>query len=134
MKTQQQTAALYPNLLYHDAAAAIGWLEQLGFECISDHRDDAGDVVHGELALDSAVVMLGTAGAGREPFRSLPARGALIYCAVGDVDAVCDRARSAGAEIVVEPMDTDYGSRDLALRDPEGNLWSFGTYRPQVGA
>jgi uncharacterized glyoxalase superfamily protein PhnB len=134
MKPQEKPAAIYPNLLYRDAGAAIEWLEQLGFECIEDHRDEDGNVVHGELALDSAVVMLGTAGAGREPFRSLPASGGLIYCAVGDVDAVFYRARRAGAEIVVEPMDTDYGSRDFALRDPEANLWSFGTYRPQVGA
>ena len=134
MKTRQQTATLYPNLLYCDAPAAIHWLEGLGFDCLEDHRDDEGNVVHGELALDSAVVMLGTAGAGREPFRSLPAGRALIYCAVSDVDALFDRARTAGAEVAVEPMDTDYGSRDFALRDPEGNLWSFGTYRPEVGA
>lgn len=132
MKTQEKTAAIYPNLLYRDAAAAIEWLEQLGFRCIEDHRDDDGNVVHGELALDSAVVMLGTAGAGREPFRSLSAGGALIYCAVGDVDALFGRAWEVGAEVVVESMDTDYGSRDFALRDPEGNVWSFGTYHPQV--
>ena len=38
-------------------------------------------------------------------------------------------ARAAGAEIITEPHDTDYGSRDFAARDPEGNRWSFGTYR-----
>ena len=39
------------------------------------------------------------------------------------------RARAAGAEIIAGPHDTDYGSRDFAARDPEGNRWSFGTYR-----
>jgi len=36
---------------------------------------------------------------------------------------------AAGADIIRKPEDTDYGSREFALRDPEGNLWSFGTYR-----
>jgi uncharacterized glyoxalase superfamily protein PhnB len=70
---------------------------------------------------------------GREPFRSLPAGGSITYCAVEDVDALHQRARDAGADIPLEPMDTDYGSRDFTVRDPEGNLWAFGTYRPQVG-
>jgi len=74
--------------------------------------------------------MLGTAGAGREPFSSLPAGGALGYCAIEDVDSLCERARAAGADIPLEPTDTDYGSRDFTVRDPEGNLWAFGTYRP----
>ena len=124
----------YPNLLYRDAAAAMDWLERtLGFERREDHRDDDGNVQHAELTLGSATVMLGTAGAGREPFRSLPAGGSLVYCAVEHVDALYERARAAGAEVPLEPMDTDYGSRDFTVRDPEGNLWAFGTYRPRVG-
>ena len=59
-----------------------------------------------------------------------PGTGA-VYVAVPDVDRLHERARAAGAEIVMEPFDTDYGSRDFAARDPEGNLWSFGTYRPE---
>ena len=121
----------YPNLLYRDAAGAMDWLERtLGFERREDHRDDDGNVQHAELTLGSAIVMLGTAGAGREPFRSLPAGGSLVYCAVEHVDALYERARAAGAEVPLEPMDTDYGSRDFTVRDPEGNLWAFGTYRP----
>jgi uncharacterized glyoxalase superfamily protein PhnB len=46
-----------------------------------------------------------------------------------DVDALYERAKQAGAEITRELIDTDYGSRDFTARDPEGNLWSFGTYR-----
>ena len=124
------TVTFYPQLLYRDADAAIDWLERaLGFEPSEVHRDDGGAVVHAELRLGSAIVMLGTTGAGREPFRSLPAGGSLVYCAVGDVDAVCERARAAGADIPLEPTDTDYGSRDFTVRDPEGNLLAFGTYR-----
>jgi uncharacterized glyoxalase superfamily protein PhnB len=52
-----------------------------------------------------------------------------VYVAVDEVDSLHDRAKSAGAEIVMAPQDQDYGSRDFAARDPEGNIWSFGTYR-----
>ena len=67
---------------------------------------------------------------GREPFSSLPAGPRLIYTAVDDVDALHDHAVAAGAEVALELTDTDYGSRDFTLCDPEGNLWAFGTYRP----
>jgi uncharacterized glyoxalase superfamily protein PhnB len=124
-------AALYPNLLYADADAAIDWLERtLGFERREEHRDEEGSIAHAELALGAAIVMLGSAGTGREPFRSLPAGGSLVYCAVDDVDGAYERARNAGAEVALELTDTDYGSRDFTLRDPEGNLWAVGSYRP----
>lgn len=134
MTIHTNTAALYPILLYRDADAAMDWLERaLGFSRGEDVRADDGRVAHAEMSLGSATVMLGTAGAGREPFRSLPAAGSLVYCAVEDVEAVYDRARAAGADIPLAPTDTDYGSRDFTVRDPERNLWAFGTYRPQVG-
>src|ERR1700746_1957651 len=58
------------------------------------------------------------------------------YVVSDDVDGVYRRAKAAGAEIIAEPYDTDYGSHDFAARDPEGNRWSFGTYRgePRKGA
>ncbi|MFD0787779.1 VOC family protein, partial [Micromonospora azadirachtae] len=52
-----------------------------------------------------------------------------VYVAIDDVNAHYARARAAGAEIIREPFDTDYGSRDYAARDLAGNVWSFGTYR-----
>jgi uncharacterized glyoxalase superfamily protein PhnB len=52
---------------------------------------------------------------------------------VEDADAHFAHAQAAGAEIVRGLTDQDYGSRDYSARDPEGNLWSFGTYRPEVG-
>ena len=121
----------YPSLLYADADAAIEWLEStLGFERGEVNHDDEGNVTHAELSLGGTVLMLGSAGVGREPFRSLPAGGGLVYVAVDDVDSLYERAGDAGADIAVELMDTDYGSRDFTVRDPEGTLWAFGTYRP----
>jgi uncharacterized glyoxalase superfamily protein PhnB len=53
---------------------------------------------------------------------------------VDEPDALFERATGAGAEVVMEPTDQDYGSRDFTVRDPEGNLWSFGTYAPTLEA
>jgi uncharacterized glyoxalase superfamily protein PhnB len=53
-----------------------------------------------------------------------------IYVAVGDPDRHRAAAVAGGANVVREPQDTDYGSREYSVRDPEGNLWSFGTYDP----
>jgi hypothetical protein len=76
--------------------------------------------------------MLGTAGAGRELFRSLPTGGPLIYCAVDAVDALFERAHAAGADIPLELTDTEYGSRDFTVRDPEGNLWRSTPTAPRL--
>jgi uncharacterized glyoxalase superfamily protein PhnB len=134
MTATTSTPTFYPGLLYRDADAGMTWLEEvLGCERREDYRDDDGNVVHAELDFRGAVVMLSSAGVGREPFRSLPAGGLLVYCALDEVDSLYERVRAAGADVAVEIMDTDYGSRDFTVRDPEGNLWAFGTYRPEAG-
>ena len=67
------------------------------------------------------------------PLRLGEAGHATMYVVVEDADAHHERARAAGAEITSELRDTDYGSRDYAAKDPEGNTWYFGTYRPLAG-
>jgi uncharacterized glyoxalase superfamily protein PhnB len=71
--------------------------------------------------------MLGDARTGTH-WNAEPGTGA-SYVVARDVDALYARAREAGAELLQAPADRDYGSRDFIARDPEGNLWSFGTYR-----
>lgn len=116
------TASIYPNLFYRDADAAIEWLERtLGFKRGEVHRDENGAVLHAEVSLGTATVMLGTAGTGREPFRSQGAGGASVYCAVEDADRLYAHARDAGADIPLDLSETDYGSRDFTARDLEGH-------------
>jgi uncharacterized glyoxalase superfamily protein PhnB len=130
-ETTPGTATFYASLLYDDADAAIEWLERvLGCERRAVHRDEEGGIAHAELSFGGAIVMLGTAGIGREPFRSVAAGGRLLYCAVDDIDGLHERVVAAGGEIALPLTDTDYGSRDFTVRDLEGNLWAFGTYRP----
>ena len=90
--------------------------------------------MHAEVSYGNSAVMVGTKG--KEGVFSEAMRGAGpsgIYVVVDDVDAHCARAREAGAEILMDPVDQDYGSRDYMARDLEGNVWSFGTYAPQLG-
>lgn len=127
------STALFPVLRYRDADAAIEWLEgTIGCSLREIHKDEDGNVVHAELDFQGAVIMLSSAGVGREPFRSMPTGNGFVYAAIPDLDALHDQAVAAGAEVVLPLTDTDYGSRDFALRDPEHNLWSFGTYLPDT--
>ena len=118
---------VFPSLRYDDAPAAIDFLVRaFGAERHAVYTGDEGSVHHAGLRFGNGIVMLGSA----RP--DAPAsRGEIgIYVAVDDVDAHCERARSAGAEIVRELHDTEYGSREYGARDPEGNSWWFGTYQP----
>jgi uncharacterized glyoxalase superfamily protein PhnB len=128
------TQAVFPGLRYRDAPAAMDWLEAvLGFERRAVYAADDGAVHHAELALDGvegAMVMLGsepTEGDGR---LAQGAGGSSVYIVVSDPDARWARAVAAGAEVARELRDEDYGSRGFSVRDPEGNLWSLGTYQP----
>jgi uncharacterized glyoxalase superfamily protein PhnB len=86
-----------------------------------------GTIRHAEFRLGNGIVMFGPA-SDRMP--APRGRGGGIYVVITDPDEHCARARAAGAEIVMEPHDTDYGSRNYAAKDPEGNAWFFGTYQP----
>ena len=123
---------IYPALRYHDARAAIDWLgEAFGFTEQAVHPGEGDAIAHAELDLPRR----------RDRHAQLRARGGddrwgkragkgWLYAATDDVDALFERAVAAGAEVVMGLTDTDYGSRDFSVRDPEGNIWSFGTYAP----
>jgi uncharacterized glyoxalase superfamily protein PhnB len=119
---------IIPTLRYQDAKSAIDFLEHaFGFERRSVHENDDGTVAHAELTHGRGMVMIGTAGSGDPQFDT---GRASIYVIVGDPDALHDRAKAAGAEISRGLTDEDYGSREFSAKDPEGNVWSFGTYDP----
>jgi uncharacterized glyoxalase superfamily protein PhnB len=120
--------SITPILRYDDAHAALDFLERsFGFERLAVHEHDDGKVGHAELRCGEAVVGLSSTGAGKAIYDQC-AHAAGVYVVVDDVDPLYERAKAAGAEIIMEPTDQDYGSRDFSVRDPEGNLWAFGTY------
>jgi len=124
--------SIYPVLKYEDARAAIDFLERaFGFEQHSVHDGENGAVSHAEFRFGDQFIMFGSVSEGDPRFNQGVGRTTL-YVVVDDPDSLHARAKEAGAEIVMEPTDQDYGSRDFAARDPEGNIWSFGTYRPAL--
>jgi uncharacterized glyoxalase superfamily protein PhnB len=120
-----------PSLRYKDARRAIEFLEEaFGFKPAMVVDGENGTVVHAELTYGSdGMVMLGTDR--DDPYGSHVGQG-WMYVVIEDADAHYAQAKAAGAEIVRELEDQDYGSRDYSARDFEGNMWSFGTYRPEL--
>ncbi len=129
---------IYPALRYSDAKAAIEWLKTaLGFEENVVYPNDDGSIAHAQLALNGNLIMLGSSRAdayGKSPREAGVVTGT-IYVALSDasaIDALYERAKNAGADIISDVHDTDYGSHEFGIRDPEGHPWSFGTYAPQA--
>jgi uncharacterized glyoxalase superfamily protein PhnB len=137
--TRTQTRqTIYPAVRYNDAKAAIAWLTSvLGFEERQVYANDDGTIAHAELSLNGNLIMLGSAKGdsfGKSP-SDLGGVTATVYIALDsadEVDARFVRVKKAGAKIVRELCDMDYGSREFTIADAEGHIWSFGTYQPQV--
>jgi uncharacterized glyoxalase superfamily protein PhnB len=121
---------IIPSFRYDDARGAIAFLKDaFGFEEHAVHADEQGVVLHAELKLDEAYIMLGQAR--DDDGDRVPSGPSSVYVVLDDPDAHHARAAAAGAEIVQAPKDQDYGSREYAARDPAGNVWWFGTYGPR---
>ncbi|MFC3323807.1 VOC family protein [Mesorhizobium cantuariense] len=136
MPITTEAPRLYPALRYKNAAKMIDWLgEAFGFSVQARYGE--GDVVHhAELVFGSSMIMLGTVrddDYGKMVGEPGSGGGKSIYIAVDDADAAYAKARKAGATIIQELTNRDYGSREFICRDPEGNVWSFGTYWPKAG-
>jgi uncharacterized glyoxalase superfamily protein PhnB len=125
---------IFPAVRYADADAGVEFLKAaFGATEKAVHRGDDGVIHHAELALGAGLVMVGqhrqdTKHAGEPPNPLASTIG--LYVVVEDPDGHHATARGAGASIVRELQDMDYGSREYSARDLEGNLWSFGTYDP----
>jgi uncharacterized glyoxalase superfamily protein PhnB len=129
------TSTIIPCLSYRDADAMIAWLgTNLGFTAEAVHHDDAKQVVHAEIAYRGGMLMLGSAGVGQlDGFLAAPSEGRAtqsIYVVTEDVNAIHDRVMAAGAEILIALKDEDYGGRSFTFRDPEGHVWTIGSYSP----
>ncbi len=116
--------AITPYLLCEDVAAQLDFLSRaFGLEEALRFAGDDGVVTHAEMRLGDGVLYLGAPGGDFRNPAHLGATTVLIGLTVEDVDAVCERARAAGAQITEEPADQDYGERRFAARDPEGHEW-----------
>jgi uncharacterized glyoxalase superfamily protein PhnB len=115
----------------------IDWLAKaFGFAIEANYADN-GVVGHAELSLGGSIIMLSEArddAYGAMVGAAVVPGGKSTYIAIDDIDALHARAKAAGATILEAPTDRDHGSRDFICADPQGNVWSFGTYRPQAKA
>jgi uncharacterized glyoxalase superfamily protein PhnB len=123
------------SLRYRDAPAAVSWLaEAFGFEQRLVVPTDDGRIAHAEMTHGTGMVMFGSIWDDDLNVTTPEALGGpsthTVFVIVEDPDAHHARAVAAGAVIVRELRDEDYGSRGYSARDPEGHLWSFGTYQP----
>jgi uncharacterized glyoxalase superfamily protein PhnB len=134
---QRARACIIPTLRYRDAAEAIQWLcDAFGFERHLVVPGDGDTIVHAQLTYRGGMIMLGAAR--DDDFDKLQKTPVDVggvstqspYIIVPDADAHYARAKKAGATIVYEIQDEDYGGRGYSCRDPEGHLWNFGTYDP----
>jgi uncharacterized glyoxalase superfamily protein PhnB len=130
-------STIIPGNRYRNAPAAIDWLcKVFGFTRHAVHEGENGTILHAELTLGSGMIMLGS---GKDDefgrgFKTPAELGGVetrsVYIVVPDADAAHARAVAAGAVVIRPLQDTPYGSREFAVKDPEGHSWSAGTYDP----
>jgi uncharacterized glyoxalase superfamily protein PhnB len=121
---------IFPALKYSDGPAALKWLSRaFGFHEHVSYPAADGTIAHAQMTLGNGMIMLGSSGR-PDPENPWSTERQGIYVCVDDIDGHYARAKSAGAEIVRALTDTEYGSREYSACDPEGHLWSFGTYKP----
>ena len=126
---------IFPILRYNDARGAIRWLcEAFGFDQVCCIPESGTFVRHAQLQLGGNLIMVGSVRPddGIESPQELGKSTQMLAIYVEDPDGHFERARSAGARILAEPYNTDFGSREYHVLDLEGHPWTFGTYRPAV--
>lgn len=134
---KQTLCSVIPCLRYRDAPAAIEWLrDTLGFEVQFVVPEADGSVAHAQLRFGNSMVMLGSvidSEYGRL-LRQPSEIGGFVtqssYLVVNDADLVYGRVLEAGGKILLDIKDEDYGGRGFTCSDPEGHVWSIGTYDP----
>lgn len=130
-------ATVIACLRYRDAPAAITWLcDTLGFTRQLVVPDDDGGIAHAQLSFGNGMIMVSSVVESAfgslmtHPDQTGGAATQSCYLIVNDADVVYQRAIAGGAVIELDIKDEDYGGRGFTCRDPEGHLWSLGTYDP----
>jgi uncharacterized glyoxalase superfamily protein PhnB len=125
---------LHAYVSFQDGAAGLAWLEQVGFEVVTRVDAPGGAVLHAEVRLGDALLMVASADEQYEaPTLHGVSTGGGLYLWMpntADVDDWHARALAAGARDVIAPEDTEWGTRRARVLDPGGHEWSVGTYAP----
>ena len=127
---------IIPGMRYRDAPAAIEWLcSSFGFSRNLVVPGPGDTIAHAQLVLGDGMIMLGSVadddyGQMVKTPQEAGGNTQSAYVVVDEIDAHYQRAMAAGAEIVMEIADQEYGGRLYSAKDPEGYLWNFGSYDP----
>ena len=128
---------IFPTLRYRDGQAAIDWLcKAFGFQVQRVVLDKSGSIAHAQLVYGNGMVMLGSATNNefhtvvKSPAETGGIGSQSAYIIVADVDDHYKMAVAAGAEIVIDIKEEDYGGLAYSCRDQEGHVWNFGSYDP----
>ena len=130
--TTHTAIGLWATFKYRDANAMIDWLTAIGFtamEVVHD-PDDPNIVAHAEMRWPAGGGIMFGSYQPSSQWPTQPGTGA-TYLVTEDPDAVYEAAIAHGGTSLYEPRDEDYGGRAAGVADPEGNLWSFGSYAPR---
>ncbi len=129
-------ATVIPTLRYRDAPGAIEWLcANFGFQKHLVVPGDNGTIAHAQLSFGNGMIMLGSIEVESEYGKAVSQPDGnpvpqSLYLVVADADEAYRSATKAGASIVIEIKDEEYGGRGFTCRDLEGHIWSFGTFDP----
>ena len=133
-------STVIPSMRYRDAVGMIAWLERaFGFQKQAVYMSGENTVAHAQLTFGNGMVMVGSIDNKSEiaPYMAQPdelgnreTRSA--YLVVTDCGPSYVRAKAAGAKMILDLRDMDYGGQAFTCADPEGHMWSFGTYDPWV--
>ncbi len=136
---KSKSASIIPCLRYRNAPEAIEWLcSAFGFEKQAVYPGENGTIAHAQLTLGNGMIMLSSVSDNefgrliKQPEEIGRCSTGTSYVIVQEVDAHYARAKAAGAEILIDIKDEDYGGRGYTCRDLEGHMWSFGSYDPWV--
>lgn len=128
--------AITPYLLYEDVGGALKFLAKaFGFRKYGAQMSGPGGKInHAAMQLGDDLIMMGCPGSGYRNPKRLGHATQSLYVNVADVDKHFARARKAGATILQEPTDTEYGHRRYGAADPEGHQWYFAQEIPRAGS
>lgn len=135
MSDDAPTKSTWPIINCADAPAMIAFMKDaFGFEeVLVVPGEDEGVVEHCQMRWpEGGGVMLGTAHREGNEFSQRPTGQTSVYVVTDHPDDLHDRAMANGATLFHPLEDQEYGSRDFSVTDPEGNIWSFGTYRGEA--
>jgi|HubBroStandDraft_1064217.scaffolds.fasta_scaffold00139_40 PhnB protein len=115
-----------PYLVAEDGGALIEFVKQ-AFGAEEAFRAVMATGVHGEVGIGDSRVMIGGGIPGVKFPSTLHPNALHVY--VEDADVACRKAVAAGATLIDEPRDQDYGERSATVKDAAGNFWYIATHK-----